>query len=109
MRFCYWSSNVCSSSLLEPAGSWLVIHVALGRGLTREDRTRFGAGLPGRNQLRLRRGIGLLRVDQFDQRRFAGAVAELGEPDAFARLLDPAALARPIGRASCRERVCPSV
>src|SRR3546814_20628958 len=77
MRISDWSSDVCSSDLL-PC----------------KNRAGLGPGLLRRDQLGLRGRIGLLRVDIFDERGFAGAVAEFGEPHPFACLLDAAPLQR---------------
>src|SRR3546814_7014523 len=67
---------------------------AVGGRLPCKNRAGLGPGLLRRDQLGLRGRIGLLRVDIFDERGFAGAVAEFGEPHPFACLLDAAPLQR---------------
>jgi len=54
--------------------------IARGGCLARQRGLSFGPGAPRGYELALGRGIGLLRVEQLDQRRLAGAIGKLSKP-----------------------------
>src|SRR3546814_12747403 len=107
MRISDWSSDVCSSDLIE-----VVAESARGAGRTLIDSEWLETSL-SQNLRRFDKGGDAF----YDQISALHKAVRGSDPDAalywFARMLDggadPRYLSRQIGRASCRARVCPSV
>src|SRR3546814_496210 len=78
----------CESPRQTPSLAY--VHSISRRSLARQGSLGFRPGAARRYEFALGRGIGLLRVEQFDQRGFAGPVGQLREAQGFTRLTDAA-------------------